>query len=218
MYYYIILSNATIVLLSLILIGGIASLIREWIVHTNARYLSVKIAMIIDNKLTFIGVIHHELSHLLLALLTGAKITDVSLFETKDGKLGHVDMIPRGPFVLKSLQSALCGMAPILCGCTSLYLIYYYGLYKRQGIYDVWTLIWILLMMNIGYHMSMSRQDFKVALKGLWLAYIVIIGLVTFLNFDLEIYRGYLITIVTILLINVLVTLIIKIIVMIFER
>lgn len=215
MKYYMIFSNATIIFLSILLIGGISSLIREWIAKTYARSISYGMATFIDNRLTFIGVVHHELSHLILAILSGAKVKHFKLFQVKDGTLGHVDIIPRGNIFVRSLQLALCGIAPVLCGCVSLYLLYY-NLINREY-HDIWTIVGIILMMQISYHMSMSKQDFKAALKGLWLIYIILVVVTYFVKIDLVVYRGFIITILAILAINVIITLIIKLFAYIFK-
>lgn len=218
MEYYLLFSNATIIFLSILLIAGVSSLIREWIVKTYSIALSPRMALFIDNRLTFIGVIHHELSHLILALIFGAKVKKFKLFEVKNGTLGHVDIIPRGNIFIRSLQLAMCGMAPVICGCISLYLLYY-DIYNTgiDELLNIKTLIEIILMIQISYHMSMSKPDFKAALKGLWLVYIILVIALYFIPIDLVVYKGYIITILAILVINIIITLVIKLVSSIFK-
>lgn len=208
---YLICSNAAIVLISIILIGGIASLIREVSIKAYLRLFGYGMAKFIDNRLTFIGVIHHELSHLLVGIISGAKINDFALFKVRDGTLGYVDIVPRGPFIFQLIQKALCGMAPIICGSITLYTLYYYGLYLRNK-FDYVTVIIVILMLQISHHMSMSKQDIKIAAKGIWLVYLLIAIALYIFPIDLIIYKHFLICIFAILAINIILSLIIGVI------
>lgn len=63
-----------------------------------------------DTRLTYIGVIHHELSHAFLAILTGAKVLKISLAKkgtVHNGQLGSVTFAPRGPKVIRNIQCTL---------------------------------------------------------------------------------------------------------------
>lgn len=206
---YFAFSNAAIIVISVMLIGGLASLIRTFSIRTYTRAIGGRFARFIDNRLTFIGVIHHELSHALLAFITGAKITSCKLFQVKNGTLGHVDIVPRGPLIVRLLQQALCGIAPVLCGGITLYIIYYYGIYLRQT-YDYITIILLILAMSISYHMSMSKQDFKIARGGLILVYLILVITSFFIKIDYELYMSYIITVLAILGINLLISCIFK--------
>lgn len=208
---YFALSNAAIIVISLMLVGGLASMIRTFSIRTYTRAFSGRFAKFVDNRLTFIGVIHHELSHALLAFLTGAKIKSCKLFKMENNTLGHVDIVPRGPFIIRLLQQAMCGIAPVLCGGITLYVIYYFGFYKR-GTFDYVSIILILLAMCISYHMSMSKQDFKVARAGLLVAYIILVGLSFVINIDYRIYLDYIIKVIAILGINMLIALLARLI------
>ena len=57
----------------------------EWTLRILTNFLvtysfGTKAADVYDGDLTFLGVIHHELSHAILALLTGAEITGMRLY------------------------------------------------------------------------------------------------------------------------------------------
>ena len=41
---------------------------------------------------TFPGIVIHELSHLIFAIITGAEVRDVCFFQDEDGRFGHVTM------------------------------------------------------------------------------------------------------------------------------
>lgn len=66
-------ADTLVIILSLVIMAGIASWIRSFAVRSYVLGIGPKFAQFIDSKLTFIGVIHHELSHMLLAVITGGK-------------------------------------------------------------------------------------------------------------------------------------------------
>lgn len=213
---YLTLSTATIILLSTLFIGWTADFIREITIKSYCRSVGPKLAKFIDNYLTFIGVIHHESSHLIAALITGAKVVGFKLFKVKDGTLGYVKVIPRGPFWLRAIQQALSGLAPILFGEITLMCIYTYGIYKRPE-RDIYTLVFILLMMQISYHMSMSKQDFKIALKGLWAIYIILAATFSIIHLNYIVYKNFIVVILCIMILNLLLAQILKVIISLFK-
>ena len=56
----------------------------------TAAFLGDSFTYFIFNRLTFIGVFHHELSHALLATVTGAKVTKIVFFHPDGDRLGYV--------------------------------------------------------------------------------------------------------------------------------
>lgn len=92
-----------------------------------------------DTRWTAIGVIHHELSHLLVALFTGARIDKFRLYRFKreegDKALGYVNYTPRGLFLLPLLQKTAIGIAPALFGSLNVQparLVHHAGLAERR--------------------------------------------------------------------------------------
>lgn len=92
-----------------------------------------------DTRWTAIGVIHHELSHLLVALFTGARIDKFRLYRFKreegDKALGYVNYTPRGLFLLPLLQKTAIGIAPALFGSLNVCLlgwVHHAGLAERR--------------------------------------------------------------------------------------
>ena len=75
------------------------------------------------NYLTFPGVILHELSHALLAFLTGAEITHIRFFSPDGDSLGSVSIRPRGNFLTMSMQRGFSAMAPAFCSLLWLYFL-----------------------------------------------------------------------------------------------
>ena len=117
----------------------------------------------IINYLFFPGVMLHELSHALMAFLTGAKVTEMALFKRDEDSLGHVSFINRGNIFLVSLQNIFASAAPMFCGAAIVYGCYY-------GVTHL-TILWLRILLGyIGvsmfFHMTMSVQDIKIYIKG----------------------------------------------------
>lgn len=141
------------------------------------RFLSIKAiawgirpsaARVYDTKITFIGVIHHELSHLLLAILTGAKVEDVQLFSVfqKDKLLGYVSYRPRGPALLRGIQKILISIAPTVLGTiTSFAGIYWLvsrWIASGTAMFLDWR-VWVLAIVisHVVYHSCPSKEDIR---------------------------------------------------------
>jgi hypothetical protein len=116
------------------------------------------------NRVTFVGVMYHELSHALFAFLTGAKVDKISLYHKEGDHLGYVQYRARGIWPLQCVQHSLSSCAPVVMGLLAL-----------AGIYSVLTKItlpvWglallIYVFVSILVHMDMSTQDLKLYLKG----------------------------------------------------
>lgn len=120
------------------------------------------------NYVTFIGVVHHELSHALLAFLTGAKVTEVKLFRInhKDGRLGYVSYAPRGNFIMMSIQKVFASVAPILMGFVTCGFLYMYVLPMAEA--SIWGIcLFYYVFLSIILHMSLSKQDIQVMKGGI---------------------------------------------------
>ena len=88
--------STAIIIVAVPLVGMLIEFITMEITRGLAKHMGVSTALFIMNGLTFVGTIHHELSHALYALITGAKVTNVEVFKPKDDRLGCVEFIPRG--------------------------------------------------------------------------------------------------------------------------
>lgn len=80
----------------------------------TAAFLGDSFTYFIFNRLTFIGVFHHELSHALLATVTGAKVTKIVFFHPDGDRLGYVEYVTRGNIIMRSIQQALASITGIL--------------------------------------------------------------------------------------------------------
>lgn len=119
------------------------------------------------NYVTFPGTIFHETSHLLLALVTGAKVLEVKFLKSDGDELGYVLFRNRGPRILAFVQDALISCAPTVLGvvgsATLLEVIFHGG-------YEWWqyALLWYALVSLLD-HSSMSVPDLKLFFRGIWI-------------------------------------------------
>ena len=138
-----------------LLLGKILDAITVFLVTRSGRWLI---------NATFLGVFHHELSHALFALLTGAKINSITLFRIshKDGKLGEVKFTPRGLGITQAVQVVLTSIAPMITGVLSLWGLIGYAIPWAGREHGVWVSILLsYLAFSIFMHMSLSGQDIK---------------------------------------------------------
>lgn len=125
------------------------------------------------NVITFVGVIHHELSHAIIAFALGAKIRKINLYKISAGSLGSVSYSPRGPLLLRSLQMSLSAAAPVFMGVITESIIYFY-FHNYSG--PFWVLLLIgYLALSIAVHMDMSMQDIIVYLKGVPCCFLLLV-------------------------------------------
>lgn len=138
-----------------LLLGKILDAITVFLVTRSGRWLI---------NATFLGVFHHELSHALFALLTGAKINSITLFRIshKDGKLGEVKFTPRGLGITQAVQVVLASIAPMITGALSLWGLVGFAIPWAGREHGIWASILLsYLAFSIFMHMSLSGQDIK---------------------------------------------------------
>ena len=56
------------------------------------------------NFLTFPGTFVHEMSHLCFAVITGAEVDEICMFESDGERLGHISYCTRGPWFMVAVQ------------------------------------------------------------------------------------------------------------------
>lgn len=159
------LVKAVLVPLCVLLLGLVIETITQIILQLLALFVGRHTAWLIVNRVLFIGTVHHELAHALFAFLSGAKVTRIVPIRFHGKELGQVDFIPRGNIVFRSLQQTLSAIAPVICGCATLSLLYF-------AVLPLCRLLWQQIIVyavggSILLHMNMSSQDMKVAWKGL---------------------------------------------------
>jgi len=127
------------------------------------------------NFITFPGTFIHETSHLLLAILTGAKVADVCMFENKGGRLGHVSYHARGPMPLQMAQHALIAVAPTIVGFSVGYFLLQYILrtpHTWWGYIGLWY-----LFVSLVDHSTMSDADLRNYFRGVWVFVLPLAGI-----------------------------------------
>ena len=153
-----------IIILIIPIVGLLMGFITEELTKALAKGLGVSVALFIMNNLTFVGTIHHECSHALYALITGAKVEKMEIFKPEGNRLGCVQLKPRGIWITKSIQLTFSAIAPMVQGAISLYLFYLLFMFVTP----IWAKIIIgYVMFSIFIHMNMSGADMKAAAKGL---------------------------------------------------
>lgn len=175
--------STAIIIIAVPLVGMLIEFITMEITRGLAKNMGVSTALFIMNGLTFVGTIHHELSHAFYALITGAKVTKVEVFKPKDDRLGCVEFIPRGNWFTKSLQLTLSGIAPTMQGFITLCLLVLLFI-------NLPSILWLkilvgYIMFSIFIHMTMSSADVKAAIKGLPIVMVLVFIICFAVNLDL---------------------------------
>ena len=147
--------------------GFIIDCINQILMELLTKICGKRAAYVMLNYLTFPGTVIHELSHAGMALITGAKVTEISFFDKPlSGNLGHVNYIARGGIVSKSIQHCLTSCAPVLTGAAV--QIMAVVLINSSYITKSWQMVLLIYIdISILIHSSMSRQDIKNYLRGL---------------------------------------------------
>lgn len=184
---YTLLLHSFISVLIILLLGICLGFFFSFIRNFAAKHNPLGANLI--NYITFVGVMHHELSHALLAFLSGAKVTDIKLFRIhhNDGALGYVAYAPRGNFILQSIQKVVTSIAPIICGCISSSLLWFYV--RPMVLENIWSIcLFYYVLVSIILHMSLSKQDIKVMKGGLLVVFILMTILFYFIDFDFVVW------------------------------
>lgn len=154
-----------------------------WLVDIGRICVDKALAQVVDdnkrvfiiNKLTFLGVIHHELAHAIVFFLTGAQILRIQLFtlNARSGHLGQVQVRHRGSWFLRSIQKTLGAVAPVFLGIADISMIM--TIIRNYELFGWLEAFLYYLALSIFIHMDLSKEDVKVALKGLPITYIILV-------------------------------------------
>jgi len=183
------LANSALVFVTVIVVGYMLQQLRCKFDEICCRFFGVKVGSFISNRLTFIGTVHHELSHALLAVITGAKVTKVSLIKLSGDTLGSVDFIPRGHKIIKNIQYCLAALAPVFCGFITLICMFYNLNIKARSSLELWQLILIIYIeLSIFVHMTLSKADINMAKKGMPTVMVIVFFVLYLTQADFFIY------------------------------
>ena len=145
-------------------IGYIINKFEDQEVIILSRFFSVKFALFIVNRFTFIGVITHECAHALFAWIFGAKVNKIKLLTFFDETtLGSVQYMPRGNIIKRHLQMFFASCAPVIVNLFLSVLI----IYNWKNI-TVWYLYIpaVYLLISFLNHASMSKPDLESYFKS----------------------------------------------------
>ena len=176
--------NTVFILGFVVILGLLLNAFKMKMLDWCCSLFGKKVGEFLVNRFTFLGVIHHEISHAFMALICGAQVTEVSIFKFKGDMLGNVKFIPRGPKLFRDLQICLAALAPAICGIGTLYLMVYFLNFKIG--YTGWKIVLIIYTeVSILLHMTLSSVDIKAALKGMVTTLLVTFCIFFFTRFDL---------------------------------
>ena len=119
------------------------------------------------NFLTFPGTFVHEMAHLCFAVITGAEVREICMFENDNGRLGHISYCVRGPWFMRAVQHSLTAVAPtivgLVLGIVLLRIIFAGGL-------SLWASIGLwYLVISLVDHSTMSDIDLEHYFQGVWI-------------------------------------------------
>ena len=129
--------------------------------------LNHRLAYFFVNYITFPGTFVHEMAHLCFAVITGAEVREISMFESDNGRLGHITYRNRGPWFMKPIQDTLTSVAPTVVGLTIGYFLIRYLLTAHLSM-GITILLWYLVVSLID-HSTMSNVDLRGYFSGIWI-------------------------------------------------
>lgn len=177
------LVNTVIIMMIIPIIGIIINWITDKTIRFIYKHCGRLVTLLIANYLTFVGTMHHELSHAIFAFCTGAKVIKIDLFYPEGHTLGKVIFKPRGNTITKSIQLTMSAIAPVVLGCiTEYFLISYVSANSLNGIA---SFIIYYLIISILLHMTMSKQDIKNAIRGLPICTIIVYCIIFATKFNI---------------------------------
>lgn len=119
------------------------------------------------NFLTFPGTFVHEMSHLCFAVITGAEVDEICMFENDGGRIGHISYCTRGPWFMVAVQHTLSAVAPTVVGFTLGYLLLQYIFSGGHSVLE-YIGLWYLVLSLID-HSTMSDSDLEHYFQGVWI-------------------------------------------------
>lgn len=177
------LVNTVIIMMIIPIIGIIINWITDKTIRFIYKHCGRLVTLLIANYLTFVGTMHHELSHAIFAFCTGAKIIKIDLFYPEGHTLGKVIFKPRGNTITKSIQLTMSAIAPVVLGCITEYFLISYV--SANSLNDIASFIIYYLIISILLHMTMSKQDIKNAIRGLPICTIIVYCIIFATKFNI---------------------------------
>ncbi|MBR5413146.1 MAG: hypothetical protein IK114_08895 [Fibrobacter sp.] len=119
------------------------------------------------NFITFPGTFVHEMAHLIFAVITGAEVHEICMFESGEGRLGHISYRNRGTWFIKAVQETLISVAPTVV-CVFLGYIFLRMIFSGAYSTGVNIGLWYLVVSLVD-HATMSDVDLKGYFSGVWI-------------------------------------------------
>lgn len=165
--------------IAILALGLVMELFAQAITTVISLFTGVLIAFGIRTYATYIGTVIHELSHATFALLTGAKVTKITLIP-QGTTLGSVEYTPRGNKFFQGIQQSLSAVAPTLVGTLLLVLMF---TKVHPLLTEAWHyVLFYYLALSILFHMDLSLTDLRNFFAGFlpFLALTFVVLLVVF--------------------------------------
>lgn len=135
------------------------------------------------NFVTFPGTFVHEMSHLSFAVITGAEVHEICMFESGNGQLGHITYSTRGPWFIQAVQHTMSAVAPTIVGFALgfvLLRVIWAGGHSTWAYIGLWYLV-----ISLVDHSTMSDTDLEHYFQGVWIfiaplfIFFLVLGLLT---------------------------------------
>lgn len=164
-HYLLLVLVSTILFPILILALGV---IMEWFAEAITTVIGFVtgplVAFGIRNYATYLGTVIHELSHAVVAFLTGAKVRKITLVP-RGATLGSVEYTPRGNRFVRGLQQSLSAVAPTVVGTLLLWFLF---ADIHPFLKEVWQFVlFYYLALSILFHMDLSMADLRNFFSGI---------------------------------------------------
>ena len=119
------------------------------------------------NFVTFPRTFVHEMAHMCFAVITGAEVHEICMFENESGRIGHISYHVRGPWFIQAVQHSLTVVAPTIVGLGLGYLLLHLIITSE---FTLWENIglWYLVVSLID-HSTMSDSDLEHYFQGVWI-------------------------------------------------
>ena len=119
------------------------------------------------NFVTFPGTFVHEMAHLCFAVITGAEVNEICMFEDDGERIGHIGYSVRGPWFIQAVQHTMSAVAPTIVGF-ALGIVLLRAIWA--GGHSIWAYIglWYLVISLID-HSTMSDTDLEHYFQGVWI-------------------------------------------------
>jgi len=176
------LAGISIILTALVLVAPVIfGLVLYGLERLQVELISLvnrDFAYFFVNFVTFPGTFVHEMAHLCFGVITGAEVDEICMFESGEGRLGHISYRARGPWFMVAVQHTLIGVAPTVVGFTLGYVVLQMIF---TGSHSIWEYIglWYLVISLID-HSTMSDSDLQGYFQGVWV-FVVPVFLVFFI-------------------------------------